>query len=253
MEYRNLVFDFTHSYPKQFKAQDSFIRLDCSKMRGCVLYCSHLAEAELKRMIELHGISGIHFIDSGDYHYITRLMTDYIKEPFSMVLIDHHTDMQKPLTGEITSCGNWAREVLENNSYLKQLVLMGPRQHLIDELDVPDNKEKIIAISYEKLERRQAKEDFKRIRKDLPVYLSIDKDVLTKRDAVTNWDQGEMTVDMLKHLLQFLLVECEVIGIDICGEYPNADIIPEYTEAKRINNKTNEELYAYIMNLLRRK
>ncbi|CUX18320.1 arginase family protein [Clostridium sp. C105KSO13] len=252
MKNRNLVFDFTHSYPIQLKDQDSFIRLDCSNMEGCALYCSASAEAQLKGMIHSYGISGIHFIDSGDYHYITRLMTDYIEEPFSLVLIDHHTDMQRPLTEGLTSCGNWAREVLENNSYLQQLVLLGQEQLYIDELDVP-NKEKIIPISYEKLETGQAKEYFEEIRKDVPVYLSIDKDVLTRRFAVTNWDQGEMTVDMLKHMLKFLLIECEMIGIDICGEYPSADIVPAFIEAERINNGTNEELYAYIMNLLRRK
>lgn len=252
MEDRDLVFDFAHSYPGHLRNEKKLTWLDCSEMEGCVLYCSTPAEIELKMKIKSYGISGIHFIDSGDYHYITKFMTDYIKEPFSLVLIDHHTDMQKPLAEGMISCGSWAGEVLEKNSYLQQMVLLGPEQHLIDKLDVP-GKEKVIAISYEKLEKNQAKKDFEKIRKDIPAYLSIDKDILTKKAAVTNWNQGEMTVDMLEHLLQFLLTKCEVIGIDICGEYPNADIIPEYTEAERINNKTNEELYTYITDLLRRK
>ena len=63
------------------------------------------------------GVSGIHFIDSGDYHYISKIMTDFIKEPFTLVLIDHHTDMQDAsLGGDILSCGNWAKKGIAGKS-----------------------------------------------------------------------------------------------------------------------------------------
>lgn len=39
-------------------------------------------------------------------------MTDFLKEPFVLVCFDHHTDMQKPMVEGMTSCGDWAGQVL---------------------------------------------------------------------------------------------------------------------------------------------
>ncbi len=37
------------------------------------------------------------------------------------MLIDHHTDMQDAsLGGDILSCGNWAKKVLQKNPYLQK-------------------------------------------------------------------------------------------------------------------------------------
>ena len=62
-----------------------------------ILYCSDAAAAEIHRRIDPYGTRGIHFLDSGNYHYVTKIMTDRIDEPFSLILFDHHTDMQSPM------------------------------------------------------------------------------------------------------------------------------------------------------------
>lgn len=249
---RNMVFDFTHTYPEEMRAGNEFIWFDCSDIEESRLYCSDKAEAELKELIEPYGISGIHFIDSGDYHYISRYMTEFIKESFSLVLFDHHTDMQKPLIAGMTSCGSWAGEVLEGNEYLEQLVLIGPRQRILNSLEVK-NKEKLVGISFEEVAEGKAKDRLESIRMDVPAYLSIDKDVLRQQSARTNWDQGDMSVSTLEQLLRFLMTEMEIIGIDICGEYPEEGNLPEFLEAQRINNKLNMELYSYISELLKKR
>ena len=108
MKNRNMVFDFTQCYPK--RKEPGLEWHDCSASGGSRLYCSRDAGKKIKALIAPAGVSGIHFIDSGDYHYISKIMTDFIKEPFTLVLIDHHTDMQDAsLGGDILSCGNWAK------------------------------------------------------------------------------------------------------------------------------------------------
>ena len=52
-----------------------------------------------------------------------------------------------------------------------------------------------------------------------PIYVTIDKDVLTRSDALTNWDQGEMSLSTLLGVLSRLLVRHRVVGIDVCGDY----------------------------------
>jgi len=51
---------------------------------------------------------------------------------------------------------------------------------------------------------------------DMPVYLSIDKDVLSQEVVQTNWDQGSF----LEHHLIDLIQACKqrLIGADITGD-----------------------------------
>ena len=102
--------------------------IDCSDIQGCDLYCTTEAENEIIKRTGQYGISGIHFIDSGNYHYISKINTDRIDYDFSLVLYDHHTDMQKPMLEGMTSCGDWAGQVLEQNKNLIQLILVGPTE-----------------------------------------------------------------------------------------------------------------------------
>ena len=112
-----MVFDFTQCYPK--RKEPGLEWHDCSAIGGSRLYCSRDAGKKIKALIAPAGVSGIHFIDSGDYHYISKIMTDFIKEPFTLVLIDHHTDMQDAsLGGDILSCGNWAKKVLQDMCFV---------------------------------------------------------------------------------------------------------------------------------------
>ena len=116
---QNYILDFTHVYKDEdIEKIDDINWIDCSDIEGCDLYCSGLAREEIKKRTEKYGIYGIHFIDSGNYHYVTKILTDRIDSKFSLVLYDHHTDMQKPLIEGMTSCGDWAAQVIMENKNL---------------------------------------------------------------------------------------------------------------------------------------
>lgn len=94
----HLILDFTHVYDDEICAdREQFSWIDCSDIEGSNLYCSPQAEREIRRKIEPYGVHGIHFVDSGNYHYVTKIFTDQIHSPFSLIVFDHHTDMQQPL------------------------------------------------------------------------------------------------------------------------------------------------------------
>ena len=61
-------------------------------------------------------------------------MAEQIKQDFSLILFDHHTDMQKPMIGHMTSCGDWAGKVLKANPWLQQLILIGPQERDIRQI-----------------------------------------------------------------------------------------------------------------------
>jgi hypothetical protein len=54
-----------------------------------------------------------------------------------------------------------------------------------------------------------------------PVYLSVDKDVLSVEDARTNWDQGCMRENDLCHAIGQL--RGRVVGSDVTGEVSVAE------------------------------
>lgn len=117
--------------------------VNVSDIPGTAFYCSEDAEAEIGRRIAASDVdeeSGeaskeasdgstggakINFLGSGDYHYMTKILTDRIFRPFSLLQIDNHPDMQPPAFGDILSCGGWVRKMLETNQFLRKVAIMG--------------------------------------------------------------------------------------------------------------------------------
>ena len=104
------------------------------KLKSVICIVPDRQKRKSEKKIKPYGIHGIHFLDSGNYHYVTEIMTSQIQKEFQLVVFDHHTDMQKPMIEHMTSCGDWAEKVLETNPWLQQLVLIGPQEKDIEQL-----------------------------------------------------------------------------------------------------------------------
>ncbi|MEN1936087.1 hypothetical protein AAIE21_10820 [Paenibacillus sp. 102] len=79
--------------------------------------------------------------------------------------------------------------------------------------------------------------------------MSIDKDVLKPRDAITNWDQGHMDLSKLLQYVRSIKNRKSVHGIDICGEISPSPIemfFPEYQEAITKNETANIQILETI-------
>lgn len=248
----DIILDFTHTYAKEWMEKFPTLHyLDCSDIGGTDMYCTKEAQAELERRLQAYPINGVHFLDSGNYHYMTRLFTKRIEEPYQLVFFDNHNDMQPSMIPDLLSCGAWAKQVMEEDSHLERMFLIGPSQNTINEipLDIQsDKRQKLVCVSREELregggQRLQNKlggQDMFSVH--LPVYLSIDKDVLSQEYARTNWDQGEMELSTLEEILQWIKTRNRIIGVDICGEFPDAPTF-QALEVRHINERTNEALY----------
>ena len=268
----NLILDFTHVYcDEDIKDIDRFRYIDCSDIQETDMYCSKNAYEKIWGRIEPYGIQGIHYIDSGNYHYISKIITDHIDEPFGLVMYDHHTDMQIPMVPEMMSCGDWAGQALSQNKNLRQLVIVGPPESDIEQtLESYSGSQsgRLLTFSAEDLHGDLLENKLKLIRTDLPLYISIDKDVLGPEYTETNWSQGDMSIDGLERLLSVFLGgqgeeknsdacrndernagdirHSRILGIDICGEIQTDIPVPEYLEAEEKNEKVNIELFRFI-------
>lgn len=268
----NLILDFTHVYcDEDIKDIDRFRYIDCSDIQETDMYCSKNAYEKIWGRIEPYGIQSIHYIDSGNYHYISKIITDHIDEPFGLVMYDHHTDMQMPMVPEMMSCGDWAGQALSQNKNLRQLVIVGPPESDIEQtLESYSGSQsgRLLTFSAEDLHGDLLENKLKLIRTDLPLYISIDKDVLGPEYTETNWSQGDMSIDGLERLLSVFLGgqgeeknsdacrndernagdirHSRILGIDICGEIQTDIPVPEYLEAEEKNEKVNIELFRFI-------
>lgn len=241
----NYILDFNGDY----EDYPNFTHFNCSQVFGSRLICSEEAQAKLNQLIAHHGISGLHFLDSGDYHYITKLMCDQIHEPFDLVLFDHHTDMKDAVFGEMLTCGDWVRNCIEENAQLHQVIIAGPSQKAFQQVDF--HSKKIKAITEEDFMSHKAMAKLAYYQSDLPIYLSVDKDILTKKDAMTNWNQGQLDLSTLQQSLRQVLSHQPLIGADICGTSEECPSLAEQLKDEQINRQSDEKIAQTIQPYLK--
>ena len=228
-----------------FAHNPAFVHLDCTHLSGTDCYCDPEAAQKIRALISPYPAEGIHFIDSGDYHYLTEFWTDKLDRPFSLILFDHHTDMQTPLFDELLSCGSWVKSMLDHNNLLRKVYLIGLSEEQAATLPTA-YLDRVIAYTDTCLHKHLRESAPLALAE--PVYLSIDKDVLDTRSAATNWDQGSLTLNELKTLLALILRHEHVIGIDICGECASTIHQISTDPAVRLDNEANAELLSLLGN-----
>jgi len=187
-------------------AQENFLDgtvLDFTSLGETECYCSPASAAVIRSALAPYGPGGIHWLDSGDYHYVSLFIQEMIREPYTLLLFDNHPDDEAPAFGsELLSCGGWVADVRRLEYW------------------------------------REASDS---------VYISIDKDVLSREYARTNWDQGDMTLDELFAQLSDIALKHRILGVDVCGELT----LPKgaCSEDVSINSRTNARIQEFLLNL----
>ena len=157
-------------------------KLDFRDLEGTCCYCSEDAAEAFGKAVP--GPEGIAWIDSGDYHYLSYFRARGIGREFELILLDNHSDYFD-LCGML-SCGNWVTALQEQRGCKLSLI-------------------------------RKASDYDSCGDSPLPVFISLDLDVLSKEDWLTNWDQGSMSMQELQSILASIRAKREVLGMDICG------------------------------------
>ena len=201
-------------------AEEEIFWTELSDLSGCNCYCDAEASDRIRKEIQAFTGKGLHFIDSGNYHYMTRLWLEKLQIPFRLLVFDNHTDMQPPAFGGLLSCGGWIAASLEELPLLQEVILVGPDEEAYTQVE-PDLQQKVLFLSREKLSTMTTEEKegfFNNLSEDLPLYVSVDKDVLCKGDASTTWSQGDMHLSELMSFLELVLERQNILAMDVCGE-----------------------------------
>jgi hypothetical protein len=154
---------------------------------------------------------------------------------------------------DILSCGGWVLDVIRNNPFVRDIHIIGADMGLIDELDEKDAKK---AKFYDLEDVFLGDTGISLPKTEHPVYLSIDKDVLKRGEVVTNWDQGELSVDELFGFVRALFItekKCfdrDIIGVDICGECTPDQEDCDISTAISGNDEFNLKMIQYLGDLV---
>lgn len=97
------------------------LHVDLTGLDGTTCYCDQEAEAAIESAFKGLPLNALHWIDGGDYHYLTDIWLRFLREPAQLVLIDHHPDDQTPsLSSDILSCGGWVAHSKRCNPMLRE-------------------------------------------------------------------------------------------------------------------------------------
>ena len=90
----NIFINISGVYEEEGFSVTDGVSLDLKDLEGSCCYCDSDVEEAIRKAISPLPVSGIHWIDTGDYHYISKLWMEKIQEPFALVLFDNHPDDQ---------------------------------------------------------------------------------------------------------------------------------------------------------------
>jgi arginase family enzyme len=235
------------------------------------------------------------FIGSGDFHHVTLALLRQIDRPFNLLVLDKHPDWMRGVP--VMHCGTWIHHALRlpmlqrvfhvggdvdfDNGFRwlapwrrlrsgkiqvipgvrrfrrgrwSELAFPALRRHAI----LPADQERIEALLLPHLD------DLGRY----PLYISLDKDVLTAGEAVVNWDSGLLCLEEVEMLLGAFAEAAggNLIGMDVVGdwsavrlrgwgrrllhwtEHPRLEVLPH--NAGRCNQRTNLELLKRLAGVL---
>jgi arginase family enzyme len=232
--------------PEVFSLQDwgPSVRLACShgSFRRFQDRLAFLADSD--RDVTPH----LSFLGSGDFHHVTLALLRRLRDPCNLLILDNHPDWMRGIP--FLHCGTWL-------FHAAQLSHVGRIFHIGGDVDFDNayrwlapwpmlRSKKIVVspacrrfagrrwaeVSQRPLRRRDEEPaDFDAItawlapfRAELaarPLYISLDKDVLTAPEAVVNWDSGHLSVEEVIDVLRAFLAASEgrVAGMDVVGDW----------------------------------
>jgi arginase family enzyme len=192
--------------------------------------------------------SAVTFYGSGDFHHVSLALLRRLTTPFNLLVIDNHPDWMRGVP--LMHCGTWVYHAarlphvqrifqvggdVDFDNYYRWMapwrllregkIVVFPAIRQFQGGSWADIPHQAVRRESNRATAPARLHDLLRpFRADLarcPLYVSLDKDVMTSSDAVVNWDSGHLTLAEIQMLLQVFLEKAQgnLIGMDIVGDW----------------------------------
>lgn len=206
---------------------------------------SRLTE-RLRRDLPTSAEADLIFAGSGDFHHVSPLLISRAIEaaggkPLTVLHFDNHPDWVKFSNG--MHCGSWVATAARLPG-VARVITIGVCSGDIDHPETKRADMSLIADRRVELYPYLAPDGgpvyrvgdqnwpsiaamgeaafiellVSRIETDA-VYVTVDKDVLRAEDAVTNWDQGRLSLDGLRTMIRAAAQRARIVGMDVVGDW----------------------------------
>ena len=224
---------------------------------SCRIWLNKKDSKEIKNILGPELKNAITFLGSGDFHHVSGLLLEQFEEPLTVIVFDHHPDWDilPPRLGY----GSWVSYILRRRNIKKIILLgvssedissrsiqtgnlsslRGGRVEIYPYIHQPTfvlgkkGAENNISVKlqrrlfYQKIYWSELKDmdlthfffDVRKRIETKQVYVSIDKDCLTSRYSLTNWEEGCFELNQMLLLLGLIMKNLDVVGVDVVGDY----------------------------------
>lgn len=223
------------------------IRLGCrlSSFRRFVDALHAEAEGREGQLLSLYG--------SGDFHHVTLALLSRLASPFNLLVLDKHPDWMRGIP--FMHCGTWlhhaaglpnVRRIFHVGGELdfdngfrwlapwpllrsgRLTVLPAVRRFRGRAWSLVPHEPLREEPNHELTESRLARllRPFAADLKRYPLYISLDKDVMTESEAAVNWDSGHLRLaEVCKIVSGFLQASgSRLAGADLLGDWSAVDV-----------------------------
>lgn len=184
---------------------------------------------------------------SGDFHHVSLALLRRLPGPFNLLILDKHPDWMWGVP--FLHCGTWVAHALKMSNVRHVFHLGGdldfdnafrwlaPWKHLRSGRVVafpavrrytkgawagiehePLRAEPGRLVTWDRLE--ELLRPWRAELASTPLYVSVDKDVLRREEAVVNWDSGHLETTELETILEYFGAAChQVRGMDLLGDW----------------------------------
>jgi hypothetical protein len=200
------------------------------------------------------GAPALTLLGSGDFHHVTLALLRQLTEPFNLLVIDKHPDWMRGVP--LLHCGSWLRHALRlptlqrvfhvggDLDFDNWYRLLAPWSEIRSgRITVIPARRRFQAGAWASLPHRPLlrpgnfdvesalDEALRMQRRDLqrfPLYISLDKDVMSAEEAVVNWDSGTLGFAEVLEVLKWFerASDGRLAGMDVVGDWSPVHLRP---------------------------
>jgi hypothetical protein len=187
------------------------------------------------------------FVGSGDFHHVTLALLRRLRTPCNLLVLDKHPDWMRRVP--LLHCGTWLYHAaqlphvcrifhvggeLDFDNFYRwlapwpllesgKIAVVSAVRHFRGRRWARVPHEPLRRRSNEPADRERVAESLEPFRKELaarPLYVTLDKDVLTAEEAPVNWDSGILVKSEVLELIRaFRHAAGGMAGMDVVGDW----------------------------------